>query len=213
MGKYKNGINGSFSGKIGTVVGATSRGIAYMRSVPDARVDKPTPAQQNHRDKFGMVSSWFKPLKSILEVGMQHHTGIKTPMNLAISLNFKHAVTIEDQRFKLDFSKVILSTGSLFISIITEVTTISPGKIKVRWIDANPSVFCKGDDKATFVFYSEHTGKYLTFTGIADRADHQAMIDLPEAFAGGMVHCWMQYVNVEGDEVSTTVYVAGIEIP
>ena len=211
MGKYKNGINGSFSGKIGTVVGASSRGVAYMRSVPDVRVDKPTPAQQNHRDKFGMVSSWFKPLKSTLEVGMQHHTGIKTPMNLAISLNFKNAVIVEEQGARLDFPKIVLSIGSLFISIISEVTILASRKLSIRWTDAGPSIFCNGNDKATFVFYNEHNNKYLTFTGVSDRADQQTMIELPSSFTGGLVHCWMQYVNAKGDEVSTTVYVAAIE--
>lgn len=210
MGKYKNGINGLFSGKIGTVVGASSRGVAYMRSVPDYRVDKPTQAQQNHRDKFGMVSSWFKPLKSTLEVGMQHHTGIKTPMNLAISLNFKNAIIVEEQGARLDYQKIILSMGSLFISFIIEVKTTSPGKVMIRWTDAGPSMFCNGTDKATFVCYNEYTNKYLVFTGIAERADQQATLELPSDFNIGIVHCWMQYVNAKGNEVSTTVYAAAL---
>jgi hypothetical protein len=34
MGTIKQGILGGFSGKVGTVVGASWKGIAYMRSLP-----------------------------------------------------------------------------------------------------------------------------------------------------------------------------------
>lgn len=34
MGTIKKGILGGFSGKVGTVVGSSWKGIAYMRSLP-----------------------------------------------------------------------------------------------------------------------------------------------------------------------------------
>lgn len=36
MATYKKGINGPVSGKIGNVVGATCRGVAYLRGVPES---------------------------------------------------------------------------------------------------------------------------------------------------------------------------------
>lgn len=40
MGTIKKGILGGFSGKVGTVVGGSWKGISYMRSLPQ-KVKKP----------------------------------------------------------------------------------------------------------------------------------------------------------------------------
>jgi len=212
MGKYKNGINGAFSGKIGNIVGASSHGVDYIRSVPDFRIDKPTPAQQKHRAKFGIVSSWFKPLKSVIEIGLQHKKDAKTSMNFAISLNFNRAVVVEGQDPTIDFPKVILSIGELFISVVSEFTSTIKQRVLVEWIDANASLLNNPDDKATFVIYNEQKKKYLTFSEIAVRADKQVILQFPASFSGSRIHCWMQYVSVKGDQVSSTVYVGEIEV-
>ena len=52
MGKIKQGILGGFKGKVGTVIGASWNGIAYMRGLPQSIKNPKTPAQQAQRDFF-----------------------------------------------------------------------------------------------------------------------------------------------------------------
>lgn len=52
MAKYNYGINGPFSGKLGSVVGCTWKGIPYMRSLPKKRTAKISEAEQANRKKF-----------------------------------------------------------------------------------------------------------------------------------------------------------------
>lgn len=85
MATYKNGINGAFSGKVGSVVGATCRGITYFRSLPET-TNAPTDKQINQRLKFALVMGWLQPLLNIINIGYQVLAGYKTPMNRGVSL-------------------------------------------------------------------------------------------------------------------------------
>ena len=55
MGKIKQGILGGFKGKVGTVIGASWNGIAYMRGLPQSQKDPKTAAQIAQRDFFREV--------------------------------------------------------------------------------------------------------------------------------------------------------------
>ena len=55
MGKIKQGILGGFKGKVGTVIGASWNGIAYMRGLPQSIKNPKTTAQQAQRAFFREV--------------------------------------------------------------------------------------------------------------------------------------------------------------
>ena len=52
MGKIKQGILGGFRGKVGTVIGASWNGIAYMKGLPQSQKDPKTAAQMAQRNYF-----------------------------------------------------------------------------------------------------------------------------------------------------------------
>ena len=55
MGKIKQGILGGFKGKVGTVIGASWNGIAYMKGLPQSQKDPKTAAQMAQRAFFREV--------------------------------------------------------------------------------------------------------------------------------------------------------------
>ena len=55
MGKIKQGILGGFKGKVGTVIGSSWNGIAYMRGLPQSTKDCKSAAQLVQRDFFREV--------------------------------------------------------------------------------------------------------------------------------------------------------------
>jgi hypothetical protein len=57
MGKIKQGILGGFKGKVGTVIGASWNGIAYMRGLPQSVKDRKSAAQIAQRDFFKEVQN------------------------------------------------------------------------------------------------------------------------------------------------------------
>ncbi|ACU04042.1 DUF6266 family protein [Pedobacter heparinus] len=211
MARYKNGINGAISGKIGNVVGATCRGIAYLRSLPET-TKGPTQKQINQRLKFALVMGWLKPLLNIINIGYQILTGDKTPMNRAVSYHLREAVTGDAPDYGLDFKKAIFSRGELLASWILEVLCLVNAVLRIKWGNGPASVFSNDSDKASFIIYNPAKEAFVTFTNAAARADRHAVLQLPEDFAGDVVHAWQHFVNVEGNAVSTSVYLGALMV-
>lgn len=214
MGRYKNGINGAFSGKVGSVVGSTWRGIDYMRSLPDIRVKAFSEKQRNQHFLMGMVSSWLKPLKLLIEIGYQMYVTGKTPMNGCVSYHMKHAVTGNSPaEYLIDFSKVILSRGELLIALFKEVLTLADAVLHVKWDNATASLFNNDDDEAVFVVYNPAKTNFVCFDRVVKRADKAALLQLPADYAGDTIYCWQHFVNATGNMVSTTLYLGEFILP
>ncbi|MCS3797502.1 DUF6266 family protein [Niastella sp. OAS944] len=74
MAKFNDGINGSFKGKVGTVVGATWKGIPYMRSLPDPRISEPTKGEMKNRKKWALSQSWLQPITQFVRIGWKGYS-------------------------------------------------------------------------------------------------------------------------------------------
>ena len=57
MGKIKQGILGGFKGTVGTVIGSSWNGIAYMKGLPQSQKDPKTAAQLRQRTFFREVQN------------------------------------------------------------------------------------------------------------------------------------------------------------
>lgn len=62
MGTIKQGILGGFSGKVGTVVGGSWKGISYMRVLAQNVKNPRTDAQMNPRSNFALAMAFLKPI-------------------------------------------------------------------------------------------------------------------------------------------------------
>ena len=63
MARYKNGVNGSFKGKVGSVTGCKWKGIDYMRSLPKVTESRPlSDAELANRKKFAAAHFWLQPI-------------------------------------------------------------------------------------------------------------------------------------------------------
>lgn len=203
MARYKNGVTGTFSGKIGTVVGVTWRGIHYMRSLPEPSSKPPTAAQLKQREIFAMVNSWLKPLRNLIWIGYQLFADTKTPMNHAVSFVLKRALT---ENGEIDYPKVVFSRGELFVSIVKKITCLQNELLYMEWENASASLFNNDDDAVTVIIYNPAKQKFVTFEKAAFRIDGQVTLRLPVNFKGDSLHVWMQYVNTMANQVSTSVY-------
>ena len=52
MARISKGILGGFSGTVGTVIGGSWKGIAYMRSMPSSRKSSSTVKQKEQRQSL-----------------------------------------------------------------------------------------------------------------------------------------------------------------
>lgn len=212
MAKYKNGIQGPFSGKIGNVVGASSRGVHYMRAAGKNSKKAPSAAQLQNRKIFAMVMNWLKPILKFINIGFQMDMDGKTPINRAVGLQLKEAVISDEQGLRINFARAVLSKGILLVSWIREILLLTDLILSIKWENAPDSVYSNGDDQANFIIYNPVKEKFVVFEQAAKREDNQAELQLPADFLGDAVHCWMGYVSTDGKMVSTSVYAGSVMV-
>lgn len=92
MGKIKQGILGGFNGTTGSVVGASWKGIAYMRGKAQSIKNPRTELQTENRGNFGFISDLMS--RSLLAVndGFKGVSVKKSPFNAAVQTNMKSMV-------------------------------------------------------------------------------------------------------------------------
>lgn len=112
MGRIKKGILGGFSGKVGTVVGASWKGIDYMRSLPKLSSKPATPAQLGQRWKLSLFRGFLLVIPDLVEKLYQNYTKY-TAMNAALSYNMKEATTGTSPEFEIHFPNFLYSMGVL----------------------------------------------------------------------------------------------------
>lgn len=61
MATLKQGVLGGFSGKAGTVVGYTRKGVAYIRGLMTSITTSYAPALVEQRAKFALVMKFLRP--------------------------------------------------------------------------------------------------------------------------------------------------------
>ncbi len=86
MATYKQGILGPFSGKVGTVVGSSWRGIAYIRSLATKVANPRTAAQLEVRNKLSATSKRLRLFLSSIRRGFVS-SGAASGWSAAVKFN------------------------------------------------------------------------------------------------------------------------------
>ncbi|MEX0646190.1 MAG: DUF6266 family protein, partial [Balneolaceae bacterium] len=133
MAKLSKGILGGISGKIGNIVGASWRGIDYIRSKPSKVNNPKTEAQQRQRARFGLIMALLKKMKPFLQIGFRGSAHKQTPLNAAMSVNIREAITGEFPDFEVDTSKLTVSTGNLHGSSNASLDLSAAENATITW--------------------------------------------------------------------------------
>ena len=113
MGTIKQGILGGFNGKVGTVVGSSWKGTAYMRGRAQHIKNPRTAGQIYQRNAIKAIALALRPIASTLSLTFAKSAGKMSGYNKAVSVNYHEAIVNQDGQPVVDFSKLILSKGTL----------------------------------------------------------------------------------------------------
>ena len=114
MGIIKKGILGGFSGKVGNVVGASWKGIDYIRSLPSTVRNPRTPRQVKQRTKFSLVQGFLTSMTPFIRNWFKNYAGGQTAMNAALSYNIQNGIIGEGADIDLDYPNLLVSEVAYF---------------------------------------------------------------------------------------------------
>ncbi|RZM23366.1 MAG: hypothetical protein EOO88_26410 [Pedobacter sp.] len=212
MGAYSKGANGTFSGKVGSVVGTSWRSIDYLRSLPKKSKKEPTADQLAQRAKFALAPLYLRPIKDILNIGFGDKNLNKlTGYNAAVRLFLNEVVTGDYPAFSIDFSKMVLSKGSL--SVFHGLGANLQGEdIVLTWKSILNRYNAFTDDTLMVVLFNETKMMYQIYEEIT-RADLTYTIEIGNDFSGDVYDAWAFSMKREGDIVGNSQYLGSFTMP
>ncbi|MFC5285216.1 DUF6266 family protein [Pedobacter alpinus] len=211
MAKYEFGIHGPFSGKVGTVVGCTWKGIPYMRSLPRKRTGKISEAEKNNRLKFAMAQEWLKPLTPFLRVGFKAYTERVEGFGAAKSYLLKNAIITNDSQFSIAPEKMLVSFGSLIGPEDAQVSFQEDDTLIFNW-KACAARHPNALDQTLLVVYCLEEKEAVYQTTGAFRKSGTDELQLPQNFRNKDLLIYMAFVAADRSNQSNSVFL-GISTP
>ncbi|WP_321299248.1 DUF6266 family protein [Marinifilum fragile] len=201
MGKYNQGILGPFTGKVGSVVGSSWKGVNYIKSLPGPNASN-TEGQQKQRSRFKAVVSFASSLlETLIRPVWNLSAGKMTGYNLFVKTNI---VAFDETGDLSNFSQFRASVGNLSLPsnlTIQDDAEVSSG-IEMSWKDESATGLGNADDKLHLLVMSD--SKIHMIHSTAARSDQSAEITLP--VDPGATHIYAFFGTAEADEYSLDQY-------
>ncbi len=206
MARFIKGIHGSYSGKVGNIVGSSWRGIDYVRSLPKKSSKASSEAQLAQRMKFGMTTSFLKSIKDILMLGFSDSKQKdKTGYNVAFQQLINNAFQGTYPNFTIDFAAVKIASGSLAALVGLVAAEVAPKVLNLSWDPIINRFNAFEDDKVLVILYDETDNLFFAYEG-ATRADAAIDIVLPDSYTGKKIVGWSFNIHRDGLITSTSQY-------
>ncbi|MDH7912331.1 DUF6266 family protein [Winogradskyella sp. SYSU M77433] len=206
MGKIPQGILGSLSGKVGSIIGGSWKGIDYIRIKPASVANPRTEGQVNQRNKFTITLEYLQATSDFIKVGYKAFAVKKTEFNAAMSYVLNNAVGGIAPNFTIDYSLALLSRGSLSSVLNGSTDLATPGQVTFDWDDNSAEGNANATDKAMVLVYNPSKKESVSILDGADRTVGSQVITIPSTYAGDTVELFMAFVSADGTQVSNSVY-------
>lgn len=213
MGRIRQGANGGFSGKAGSVIGSSWKGVDYIKGLPKKSNKPATQGQLEAQAKFKLLTRFLSSVNMFVQVGFgQKGVNKSTPANSAFQFNLGKAISGVYPSYALDYAKISFSYGSLFnVGTVTQV--FDTDKIAITWDTVTSDRLKKmADDQLFILAYHPDKDEFMTTDDIPLRADGTADVPVPEHLRSGTIHLWYFMSDRTETFISNTSYLGEITI-
>ena len=212
MATYQNGIQGSFSGKVGSVVGCSWKGIPYLRSLPKKRTGKISAAEAANRQRFALAQQWLKPLLPFVRQGFQQYSERVEGYIAAKSYLWHHAMIQENGLWKIVPENMLVSFGAL-LGIENGVVTYDAEhqELVFTW-DNQVSSTGRQFDQVMLLAY-EPVSAYVFFqcTGTFRKTGEDRLAIDPQVFSQPVL-LYMAFVSADRQSQSNSTFLGTLII-
>lgn len=210
MAICKSGVYGRPSGKIGGMVFYMLKGQSVARSI--GLPGKPSLLQLANHQAMSVTMKCLKHMVDFINegFGQQAEGTTKNPFNLATSYNKKQALKGQYPYMSVDYSKLLLSQGTLTAPQETNIKKTENG-IEVTW-DSYHDRALKGDDMVMIMIYrSSETGREATsHLYAAKRSEGKCFIPVSAHHINKPIEAYMFFKANNSKAVSDSVYLGNL---
>jgi hypothetical protein len=211
MGKIKQGILGGFSGKVGSVVGGSWKGISYMRGKAVSIKNPKTLQQMEHRTKFALALSVLQPITAFIRVGFKRYAHRKSEFNAAMSYTMKHAIVGTYPDYTIEYPSLLVSRGTL-TGANSATATATAGRINLAWADNTGIGEAQPTDKAMAVAINPEKNEAAYITDGALRSARSEELLVSPYWAGDEVEVYLAFISENGKDVASSVHLGTVTV-
>ena len=211
MGIISKGILCGFSGTVGTVIGASWKGIAYIRSQATKRSSSPSLAQLEQQAKFGLAIRFVNKLTGLFAISFRQYANKMTGGNSALSYLIKNAISGTYPGYSIDYSKVLISRGDLPNADNPVAVAAAGSNINFAWTDNTGMGKAASDDTAILVVYCPAMNMALYTTTGATRSDGSQQYNA-SVFKGKQVVTWVGFISASGREIASSIFTGQLTV-
>ena len=211
MGTIQKGILGGFSGKVGNVVGASWKGIDYMRSMASRRSFTATQKQKEQQLKFALIARFQQPMANLLAISFQSYAVKMTGGNSAMGYNLRNGISGVYPDFAIDFSKILVSRGAMPNALNPVVAAAAAGIVNFTWVNNAGVGKAQDSDLSILVAHCPEMQQSIYTDAGPDRSAEAGALDL-SAFSGKQVQTWIGFISETGREAATSIFTGKITV-
>lgn len=211
MGKFEDGVNGTFTGKVGSVVAYNWRGIKVMRSLARPSTKPRSPKQLANQAKMKLMQKLLKLTTEFVRTGfsLEPATTRMSEFNLAMSYNIKNAIKGEFPDAEINFEKFMFAQGDL--ESPKGLTFQRKGDfLEITW-DPKTLILQNQEDQLMWCLISSDSGDLVGEVFGERRTKGIISRNLEDIDRKRKYHCFAAFVAGDRKQVSDSGYYGLIE--
>ncbi|MEO6963329.1 MAG: DUF6266 family protein [Puia sp.] len=211
MGTIKQGILGGFSGKVGTVIGSSWKGIQVMRGRSTGRKGTPSDLQLQQQAKFALMIKFLQPLSALLNQTYDKFAVGMSGFNKAFSYNVLNAISGVFPAFTVNFPMVLLGRGDLPNATAPAAISAVAGKLTFNWTDNSGIGKALATDQVVAAAFCEVLDHWIYDNNGAARNTGTFILDV-SMFSGKAVQTYLGFISANGKFVANTLFTGAVNV-
>lgn len=210
MGRLINGLFGGFHGRIGNLVGYTLKGKHVIRMI--GKSNKPlTAARKANCEKMKVVNEILKPSIQAIRAGFRLAVvgTNKNEYNEAVSYNKKNALQGTYPNISLDYTKVLMSMGSLPMAVNPWISQ-NGREITFNWeISASPQSEYHTDRAMLVIYFPDIKETCCSLIG-SKRVEGKDVLVISHEHVNERMEAYISFMKDDGKKTSNSVYAGSL---
>ncbi|WP_316838569.1 DUF6266 family protein [Pedobacter gandavensis] len=210
MGSLQNGLFGGFNGRVGNLVGYILNGKNVIRTIGHS--GKPlSPARKINCDRMKIVNDFLHPITSFIKLGFKLKVlgTDRNYYNEAVSYNKKHAVMGEYPNAEMDYSKAMLSMGTLLKAENPQIQLIGTA-IEFTWDVPDDLPWENRKDRAMLQICFPGNTQQTHCLSASHREDGKHTLQIDPSLVNARIEAYISFIKADGSAISDSVHAGSI---
>ena len=210
MGRLINGLFGGFQGRVGNLVGYTLKGKHVIRMI--GKSNKPlTSARKANWEKMKVVNEILKTSIQAIRAGFRLAVvgTDKNEYNEAVSYNKKNALQGTYPNISLDYTKVLMSMGSLPVAANPSISQ-NGREITFNWeISASPASEYHTDRAMLVIYFPDIKETCCSLIG-SKRVEGKDILVISHEHVNERMEAYISFMKDDGKKISNSAYAGAL---